>query len=33
MLHNLFWFLIGGWCGVFIAALLFMAGRDDDDDL
>lgn len=27
----LFAFLIGGWFGLFVAALMFMAGKDDDN--
>ena len=25
-------FILGGWFGIFIAALMFMAGRGDDDE-
>ena len=28
----LFVFFIGAWFGLFIAALMFMAGRGDDDE-
>lgn len=28
----LFVFFIGAWFGMFVAALMFMAGRGDDDE-
>lgn len=28
----LFVFFIGAWFGMFVAALMFMAGRDDDNN-